>query len=74
MLHVMATIRVLLAVPAAAKLSNPMAVSATPSRYPRSGERLRKWFKRNCTEVLGRECSAQEKGDWLTVQPVTTHQ
>jgi hypothetical protein len=23
-------------------------------------------FRRNCNEVIGRECSAQEKGDWLS--------
>jgi hypothetical protein len=27
---------------------------------------VEKWFKRNCNEVLGRDCSAQEKGDWLS--------
>lgn len=25
-----------------------------------------KWFKRNCNDVLGRVCTAQEKGDVLT--------
>jgi len=25
-----------------------------------------KWFRRNCKTVLGRECTAQEKGDILT--------
>jgi hypothetical protein len=24
-----------------------------------------KWFRRNCTEVLGRECSAAEKADFV---------
>ena len=28
--------------------------------------KVEKWFKRNCNEVLGRECTALEKGDWLT--------
>jgi hypothetical protein len=42
-----------------------MAVSATPARYT-DPAKVEKWFKRNCTEVIGRECSAQEKGDWLT--------
>jgi mono/diheme cytochrome c family protein len=46
------------------KLIEPMAVSASPLRYTNSAK-VEKWFKRNCTEVLGRECTTQEKGDWL---------
>lgn len=42
-----------------------MAVSVTPTRYG-DPAKVEKWFKRNCNEVLGRACSAQEKGDWLT--------
>lgn len=42
-----------------------MAASVTPSRYT-DPAKVEKWFRRNCNEVLGRECSAQEKGDWLT--------
>ena len=41
-----------------------MAVSVTPMRYT-DAAKVEKWFKRNCNEVLGRECMAQEKGDWL---------
>jgi hypothetical protein len=26
---------------------------------------VEKWFKRNCRDVLERECSAQEKGDFI---------
>lgn len=47
------------------KTIDAMAVSATPSRYT-DAAKVEKWFKRNCTEVLGRTCTAQEKGDWLT--------
>ena len=47
------------------KSIDPVAVSAAPSRYT-DPAKVEKWFKRNCTEVLGRECSAQEKGDWLS--------
>lgn len=47
------------------KVIEPMAVSATPTRYT-DATKVEKWFKRNCTEVIGRECSAQEKGDWLS--------
>ena len=42
-----------------------MAASVTPARYT-DPAKVEKWFKRNCTEVLGRVCTAQEKGDWLT--------
>jgi hypothetical protein len=49
----------------AGKVVDPMALSATPSRYT-DPAKVEKWFKRNCNEVLGRECSAQEKGDWLS--------
>lgn len=50
----------------AGKAIEPMAVSAAPSRYTEPAK-VEKWFRRNCNEVLGRECSAQEKGDWLTL-------
>lgn len=49
----------------AGKAIEPMAVSAAPSRYM-DPAKVEKWFKRNCTEVIGRECSALEKGDWLS--------
>lgn len=48
----------------AGKAIEPMAVSASPTRYT-DAAKVEKWFKRNCTEVLGRECTAREKGDWL---------
>ena len=46
------------------KAIEPVAVSATPTRYT-DAAKVEKWFRRNCREVLGRECSAREKGDWL---------
>lgn len=49
----------------AGKAIDPMAASAAPSRYT-DPAKVEKWFKRNCNEVLGRECTAQEKGDWLS--------
>ncbi|HEY0846239.1 MAG TPA: DUF1924 domain-containing protein [Noviherbaspirillum sp.] len=49
----------------AGKTIAPMAVSMTPDRYA-DPAKVEKWFKRNCNEVLGRECTALEKGDWLT--------
>lgn len=42
----------------------PMAASVSPKRYTDRAE-VEKWFKRNCSDVLGRECSAQEKSDVL---------
>lgn len=47
------------------KAIDPVAVSVTPTRYT-DPAKVEKWFKRNCNEVLGRECTPQEKGDWLT--------
>ncbi|MFZ4625845.1 MAG: DUF1924 domain-containing protein [Rhodoferax sp.] len=47
------------------KAIEAVALSATPTRYT-DATKVEKWFKRNCTEVLGRECSAKEKGDWLS--------
>ena len=49
----------------AGKTIDAVAVSVTPTRYT-DPPKVEKWFKRNCTEVLGRVCTAQEKGDWLT--------
>lgn len=49
----------------AGKTIEPVALSATPGRYA-DPAKVEKWFKRNCNEVLGRECTPREKGDWLT--------
>jgi hypothetical protein len=49
----------------AGKIIEPMAVSKTPHRYTDAQE-VAKWFRRNCKSVLGRECTAVEKGDFLT--------
>lgn len=45
----------------------PMAPSANANRFTDLAK-SEKWFKRNCKDVLSRECSAQEKADviaWL---------
>lgn len=47
------------------KAIDAMALSTSPTRYT-DPVKVEKWFKRNCTEVLGRVCTDQEKGDWLT--------
>ena len=49
----------------AGKAIDALAVSVTPTRYT-DPAKVEKWFKRNCTEVLGRECTPLEKGDWLS--------
>jgi hypothetical protein len=43
----------------------PMAPSVNPTRLTDITE-MRKWLLRNCKSTLGRECTAQEKGDVLT--------
>lgn len=43
----------------------PMALSKTPDRYT-DIKKIEKWFRRNCKSVLGRVCTALEKGDFLT--------
>jgi len=43
----------------------PMALSKTPDRYT-DKKKIEKWFRRNCNTVLGRACTAQEKGDYLS--------
>ena len=49
----------------AGKTIEPMAVSRTPERYT-DPKKVKKWFRRNCKSVLGRECTPLEKGDFLT--------
>jgi hypothetical protein len=48
----------------AGKIIEPMAASKSPTRYT-DPKKVAKWFFRNCRSVLGRECTAQEKGDYL---------
>ena len=42
----------------------PLAPAANAERFTRP-DKVEKWFKRNCNDVLGRVCTAQEKGDVL---------
>ena len=49
----------------AGKAIDPMAVSATPDRFT-DPAKVEKWFGRNCNTVLGRDCTATEKGDFIT--------
>lgn len=43
----------------------PLAPAANPQRFT-DAAKVEKWFRRNCRDVLGRECTATEKGDVLT--------
>jgi mono/diheme cytochrome c family protein len=45
-----------------------LAPAFNPERFS-DAAKVEKWFRRNCNDVLGRECSAGEKADvlaWLT--------
>lgn len=46
------------------KAMEPLAPSANAERFT-NPKKVEKWFKRNCNDVLGRACTAQEKGDVL---------
>lgn len=42
----------------------PFSPAVNPERFT-SSAKVEKWFKRNCTEVVGRECTAAEKADFI---------
>ena len=42
----------------------PLAPAANADRFARP-DKVEKWFKRNCNDVLGRACTPLEKGDVL---------
>ena len=48
------------------KVIEPLAPSANPKRLT-DPEHIEKWFLRNCKWTLGRECTPQEKGDFLAM-------
>jgi Domain of unknown function (DUF1924) len=44
-----------------------LSPSSNPERFT-DAKKSEKWFKRNCNDVIGRECTAAEKSDltaWL---------
>ncbi len=47
------------------KVIQPMSPNANPERFS-DAAKVNKWFKRNCNDVLKRECTAEEKGNLLT--------
>lgn len=48
----------------AGKDIQPMAASVNPKRFTNLAD-VEKWFSRNCSDVLGRECTTTEKGNVL---------
>jgi cytochrome c peroxidase len=42
----------------------PMAPTVNPDRFA-DAAKAEKWFRRNCNDVMGRECTAGEKADVL---------
>jgi len=46
------------------KRIEPLAPAANRDRFT-DAAKVEKWFRRNCQDVLQRECSAQEKGDFV---------
>lgn len=47
------------------KVIKPLAPSANPARFTDEAK-ADKWFKRNCNDVLDRDCTAQEKAEVLS--------
>ncbi|MEN9902176.1 MAG: hypothetical protein RL651_840 [Pseudomonadota bacterium] len=47
------------------KVIQPLSPNANPVRFTDSAK-VNKWFKRNCNDVLKRECTPEEKGNLLT--------
>jgi hypothetical protein len=47
------------------KAIDPLAPSANAKRFTDAAQ-MEKWFKRNCNDALGRACTTQEKGDFMS--------
>ena len=47
------------------KVIKPLSPNSNSERFTDQAK-VEKWFKRNCNDVLGRECTAQEKADVLS--------
>lgn len=43
----------------------PLSPVANPERF-RDAAKVEKWFKRNCTDTLGRPCTSAEKADLIS--------
>lgn len=46
------------------KAIKPLAPRAEAARFT-DAAKTEKWFRRNCSEVIGRECTAAEKADFI---------
>lgn len=46
------------------KVIEPLSPAANTERFT-NAKKVEKWFKRNCNEVLGRECTPAEKADFI---------
>lgn len=46
------------------KAIKPLLPAANADRFTDSAK-VEKWFRRNCAEVVGRECGAAEKADFI---------
>jgi hypothetical protein len=46
------------------KVIAPMAPAFNPERFT-DAAKTEKWFRRNCNDVVGRECTAAEKADLI---------
>lgn len=46
------------------KAIKPIAPAANAERFT-SPEKVEKWFRRNCNDVLKRACTSQEKDDFI---------
>lgn len=46
------------------KRIDPLAPAVNQERFTDTAK-VEKWFKRNCREVIGRECTAAEKADFI---------
>lgn len=51
--------------PVTGKVIKPLSPNTNPARFSDQAK-VEKWFKRNCNDVLGRECFVQEKADVLS--------
>ena len=47
------------------KVIKSLSPNSNPDRFT-DHAKVEKWFKRNCNDVLARECTAQEKADVLS--------
>jgi hypothetical protein len=47
------------------KVIEAMSARTNSERFNET-KKIKKWFLRNCKWTLGRECTVQEKGDYLT--------